>query len=189
MFNYRQSNVIEKNTFSDEFQVQEQVETKREVSSEEKAFNSKIADNFDRIIHYDSYNRAGAVTEQRQAMQNFVSGNQYDVNPSSTTMQFKDMPRAEIYQDYRVQNDYKTETRVRPRAKLAVFALSLVVIILSILVVFNTALLNSMNDLIAGRQAELSDLQTQSQVLTDELNDVSSDQSIIDAALEIGMKR
>ena len=189
MLNYRQSNVIEKNTFVDEFQNAENVEVQREVSSEEKAFNSKIADNFDRILHYDSYNRTGSVTEQRQTVQNFVTGNQYDLNPSATTMQFKDMPRAEIYQDYRAQNDYQTETKVRPRAKLAVFALSLVVIILSVLVVFNTALLNNMNDLIASRQAELSNLQTQSQSLTDELNQVSSDESIIDAALEIGMKR
>ena len=65
MFNYRQSNVIEKNTFVDEFEAESvaPVQT-REVSSEEREFNARISDNFDRIINYDSYSRKEAVQER-----------------------------------------------------------------------------------------------------------------------------
>ena len=52
MFNYRQSNVIERNSFADEFETEmvatPNVETV--VETEEKAFNSRIKDNFDRIM-------------------------------------------------------------------------------------------------------------------------------------------
>ena len=116
MFNYRQSNVIEKNTFVDEFEIETKGETSvREVSSEEKAFNSRISDNFDRIIHYDTYNRTDAVRERNQTVSSFVQGVNYDATPSATTMQFENLSRAEIYQDYRAESNYATETRVRAR--------------------------------------------------------------------------
>lgn len=189
MFNYRQSNVIEKNTFVDEFETQNNssVQT-REVSSEEKEFNARIADNFDRIVNYDSYVRNDAVKQREQTVNSFVSGTNYETSPSATTMQYKDMPKAEIYQDYRVETGYYTQTKVRPSAKIAVVVLTLIVAILSALVVLNTALLGNMNSLIGSRLAEVEKLEAEYASLTDELSDVSSDQSIIDAATEIGMK-
>ncbi len=189
MFNYRQSNVIEKNTFVDEFEVQSQAQSvAEEVSSEEKAFNARIKDNFDRIINYDAYNRQNAVLEREQTVSSFVSGGSNEIAPSATTMQYQCMPKAEIYQDYRVENGYYTQTKVRAGAKVAVFMLTLVVALLSVLVIFNTALLNNMNTLIASKSTEVERLQSEYQTLSEELSDVSSDQSVIDAATEIGMK-
>lgn len=187
MFNYRQSNVIEKNTFVDEFETQAPVQT-REVSSEEREFNARISDNFDRIINYDSYTRTDAIKEREQTVNSFVSGVNYETSPSSTTMQYKNMPKAEIYQDYRVEAGYYTQTKVRPSAKIAVVVLTLIVAILSALVVLNTALLGNMNELIGNRLSEVERLEAEYASLTEELSDVSSDQSIIDAATEIGMK-
>lgn len=190
MFNYRQSNVIEKNTFSDEFETVEQVAVKNDaISSEEREFNSKIADNFDRIINYDAYARQDAVKDREHAVNSFVNGANYEISPSATTMQYKDMPKAEIYQDYRAEAGYYTQTKVRPSAKLAVVILTLIVAILSALVVLNTALLSNMNSLIGSRLSEVENLETEYASLVDELTEVSSDQSIIDAATEIGMKR
>lgn len=189
MFNYRQSNVIDKNTFVDEFESQSlKVDTRCDVSSEEKAFNARIADNFDRILHYDTYNKAAEVKEREQVYAQYANGVNYDLNPSSTTMQYKDMPRAEIYQDFRADVAYYPETKVRTRAKVTVIALSLIIALLSILVIFNTALLNNMNALIDNRLSEIENLQTQQLVLEKELADVSDDQAIIDAAGDIGMK-
>ena len=188
MFNYRQSNVIEKNTFSDEFETVQQTVKTREVSSEEREFNSKIADNFDRIINYDAYARQDAVKEQSQVVNSFVNGANYEISPSSTTMQYKDMPKAEIYQDYRAEAGYYTRTKVRPSAKLAVVVLTLIVVMLSVLVVLNTALLGNMNALIGDRLSEVERLEAEYASLADELTDVSSDHSIRDAATEIGMK-
>ncbi len=189
MFNYRQSNVIEKNTFVDEFesQTQSSVQT-REISSEEKEFNARIADNFDRIINYDSYTRTDAIKEREQTVNSFVTGVNYETSPSSTTMQYKNMPKAEIYQDYRVETGYYTHTKVRPSAKIAVVVLTLIVALLSALVVLNTALLGNMNEVIGNRLSEVERLEAEYESLSQELLDVSSDEAIIDAATEIGMK-
>ena len=189
MFNYRQSNVIEKNTFVDEFEVQSQnnVATE-EVSSEERAFNARIKDNFDRIINYDAYNRQSAVYEREQAINSFMTAGSSELAPSATTMQYQCMPKAEIYQDFRAETGYYTQTKIRPGAKVAVFMLTLVVALLSVLVVFNTTLLNNMNGLIASKSGEVAKLQAEYQTVSEELMDVSSDQSIIDKATEIGMK-
>lgn len=189
MFNYRQSNVIEKNTFADEFEVETQSQTavKTEVSTEEKAFNSRIKDNFDRIIHYDAYDRTSNVKELNQTVSGFVSGVNYDATPSSTTMQFEKMNRAEIYQDYRAEDCYATKTKVRASAKLAVAVLAIIVALLSILVVLNTSLLKNMNGVIDGKLAEVETLQQEYDALQKELNEISSDEIIIDKAEEIGM--
>ena len=189
MFNYRQSNVIEKNTFVDEFEVQATTEApaKVEVSSEERSFNSRIADNFDRIMHYDTYNKTDAVKERAQTVSGFVSGVNYDATPSSTTMQFERMNRAEIYQDYRAESSYQTQTKVRATAKLAVVVLALIVALLSALVILNTSLLKNMNGVIDGKLSEVEALQEEYDALQEELSDVSSDETIIDKAEDIGM--
>lgn len=189
MFNYRQSNVIEKNTFIDEFEMQSTIEApaQAEVSSEEKAFNSKISDNFDRIMHYDTYNRTDAVKERNQTVSGFVSGVNYDATPSSTTMQFERMNRAEIYQDYRAESSYATQTKVRATAKLAVVVLALIVALLSALVIFNTSLLNNMNGVIDGKLSEVKTLQREYDALREELYEVSNDETIIDKAKDLGM--
>ncbi len=194
MFNYKQSNVIERNSFVDEFEVSNEVNAQVNTlpnvnaSEEEMEFNSKIADNFDRIINYDAYTRTDAVKETQQTVNTFVSGYNYDANPSSTTMQFENMPKAEIYQDYRVEADYATTTKVRTSAKVAVVILSLVIAMLSALVVFNTSLLKNMSTSIDGKLSELQALEQEYTSLQEELSDVSSDQTIIDKAQnEYGM--
>ncbi len=189
MFNYRQSNVIEKNTFVDEFEMQSTIEApaQAEVSSEEKAFNSRISDNFDRIMHYDTYNRTDAVKERNQTISGFVSGVNYDATPSSTTMQFERMNRAEIYQDYRAESTYGSQTKVRATAKLAVVVLALIVALLSALVIFNTSLLNNMNGVIDGKLSEVQALQEEYDALREELYEVSNDETIIEKAKDLGM--
>ena len=189
MFNYRQSNVIDRNTFVDEFENQTlKVDTRNDISSEEKAFNARIADNFDRILHYDTYNKAAEVREREAIYNQYTTGVNYDLNPSSTTMQYKDMPRAEIYQDFRNDTAYYPETKIRPRAKVMVVVLAFIIAMLSALVILNTALLNNMNSLINNRLSEIDNLQTQKLELEQDLIDVSDDQSVIEAAGEIGMK-
>ncbi len=190
MFNYRQSNVIEKNTFVDEFEMNAtptETTKQAEVSSEEKAFNSRIADNFDRIMHYDTYNRTDAVKERNQTVSGFVSGVNYDTKPSSTTMQFERMNRAEIYQDYRAESSYQTQTKVRATAKIAVVVLALIVALLSALVILNTSLLKNMNGVIDGKLTEVEALQEEYSALKDELSEISSDETIIDKAKDFGM--
>ena len=188
MFNYKQSNVIERNSFVDEFEVnnesvqQENALPEVQVSEEAREFNSRIADNFDRIINYDAYTRTDAVRETQQTVNTFLNGYNYDASPSATTMQFENMPKAEIYQDFRVDTGYEATTKVRTSAKIAVVILSLVIALLSALVVFNTTLLRNMNTSIDGKMNELKSLEQEYTSLQEELSEVSNDQTIIDKA-------
>lgn len=189
MFNNKGSNVIEKNTFVDEFELQS-TQTKQvsvERTEEEIAFNSRISDNFDRIMHYDSYNKAAEIQNREETMNSFISGGSYELRPSSTTMQYKDMPRAEIYQDYREETAYYTQTKVKSSAKLLMVALTVVVMLLSALVIFNTSLLTTLSATISSKQSEAQALQEELSSLQEELSEVSSDENIIDAATDIGM--
>lgn len=189
MLNYRSSNVIEKQSFVDEFEVKSSQEQPavQETNEDAIAFNSKIKDNFDRIIHYDTYNRTDEIKNREETLNSFISGSNYEVRPSATTMQYKNMPRAEIYQDYREQTAYYTQTKVKSSAKLLMVALTFVVMLLSALVVFNTSLLTSLSATIAQKASEAKALQEQYMELQEELNDVSSDETIIDKATDIGM--
>lgn len=187
MLNYRQSSVIERAEFVDEFESVTVTNEVPVVNAEEQAFNSRIKDNFDRIVNYNAYDRASQVNSQNVAYNRLVNGTEFDVRPSSTTMQYENMPRAEIYKDYREETVASSEVKLRPRAKLAVFVLSAVILLLSVFVVLNTALLNNMNKNIEGRLSQIEVLQERKSVLDDRLGEVSSDEAIIDAAGEIGM--
>ncbi|MBR6737637.1 MAG: hypothetical protein IKL82_04650 [Clostridia bacterium] len=191
MLNYKQSSVIEKDAFIDEFETETVNETVNEVQTlqdeEHRAFNARIKDNFDKIINYNAYNRTSQLQEREETVQRFTHGVNYDVSPSSTTMQYKNMPRAEIYKDYREEESVSAEVKLRPRAKLAMFILSAVILVLSVFVVLNTALLNNMNSQIEGRLSAIQELEDRKSVLDDRLSEVSSDEAIIDAAGDIGM--
>ena len=177
MFNNTKTNVIERNTYVDEYEnvtVSSKVEQKVNVSEEERVFNSRISDNFNRIIHYDTYNAQANVQERNQAYEKYSSAVNVDVNPSSTTMQFQGMPKAEIYQDFKVQDSVEGQTVVRPRGKLLLFALSVGICMLSALVIFNTALLKNLDTVIEEKNAVIETLNEEKLALEDVLQDVSN---------------
>ncbi len=176
MFNNTKTNIIERNTYVDEFESVSVAMPSKETtldSSEALAFNSKISDNFDRILHYDTYNAQTNVQERNQTYQMYSSRVNVDANPSSTTMQFRGMPKAEIYQDYKVQENVESKTVVRPRGKLLIFALSAVVCLLSTLVIFNTALLKNLDNVIEEKNAVVQSLNEEKTALDKVLEDVS----------------
>ncbi len=178
MFNNGRSDIIERKTYSDEFEkteVKDSAVSPAPVSvSEATSFNAKIADNFDRIIHYDAYSET-AVKEN--------SYNGYDVqsdcSPSATTMQFRGMPKSEIYRDMRDESaSYEKTSVVRPRAKILMACLAAVITILAVLIVFNTALLNNMNRVIESKQAQIVAAESALQDAQKKLDHVSSDEEI-----------
>ncbi len=181
MFNNTKTDIIERETYVDEFEreVTKVAPTMTSTvtatpTAEAVAFNSRIADNFDRILHYDSYSQQASVKEINETYQMYTSSVNVDVNPSSTTMQFKGMPKAEIYQDYKVQTEYEAKTAVRPRGKLLMAVLSLAVCLLSALVIFNTALLKDLNTLIEDKNTQIERLTDEKGTLIDVLEDVSN---------------
>ncbi len=179
MFNNTKTDIIERNTYVDEFereapQVVPSMTSQATQTAEEIAFNSRISDNFDRILHYDTYNQQNSVKERNETYQMYSQSVNLDANPSSTTMQFRGMPKAEIYQDYKVQTEYQSKAVVRPRAKLLMFALSVVICLLSTLVIFNTTLLKDLNTLIEDKNTQIEKLTEEKGALQDVLEDVSN---------------
>lgn len=184
MNNYKQSYITDRNTFVDEFESDTVTIDKNEavvnkVSEEEREFNSKIRGNFDKIINYNSY--AGVVNEEYT--RTFV-----DDMPSSTTMQFSNEPASEIYRDYRPEvSEYDSTAKMRGGAKALVMVFAAIILALSILIVFNTALLNNMNGLIAEKTAQIEVLEEKKALKEVELEQVSSDETVIESAKEYGM--
>ncbi|MBR5438915.1 MAG: hypothetical protein IKV61_01690 [Clostridia bacterium] len=174
MFNNRQSDIIEKCTYQDEFVAYDYNSTTEtsSVSSEAHAFNSRIPDNFDRILHYDLYSAGQDVRDRNETYTKYSNSVNIDANPSSTTMQFRGVNREEIYKDLRQEAVYEQTTRVSARGKLMLFAITAVIILLSVLVVFNTALLNNMNKLIEEKSVQIQTLNEQKEFLNAELEDI-----------------
>ena len=110
MFNNTKTDIIERNTYVDEFERETVAMAPTGTPTDEEiAFNSRISDNFDRILHYDTYSKQNAVKERNETYQMYNTSVNTDVNPSSTTMQFRGMPKAEIYQDYKAQASYESK--------------------------------------------------------------------------------
>jgi hypothetical protein len=183
MYSTRQSDVIERETYIDEF---EKPVTASQVAvdadeQEKQAFNSRISANFERLIRPDVRSVQSEIIERNRVYDKYSTAIDTDAQPSQTTMQFRGMPRAEIYQDYRVdESQYQASVTARPRAKLLMAVLVVIIMALSVLVAVNTALLNSMDTLIDQKQEQIEALkQTQSQKDA-ELKDVYD--SIIESA-------
>ncbi len=174
MFNNRQSDIIERSTYQDEFETRAYDSTTETLSdsTEAHAFNSRIPDNFDRILHYDLYNAGQEVRDRNETYSQYTSAVNIDANPSSTTMQFKGLNKEEIYTDLRYGVDAKSETRVSLRGKVMLFLMTAVIALLSVLVVFNTALLNNMNKLIEEKSAQIETLKEEKTALDKDLEEI-----------------
>ncbi len=190
MFNNRQSDVIERETYIDEFEkaTQTQQSQVNSYADEKEAFNAKIASNFDRLLRRDVKDVQSEIAERNRVYDKYTTAINTDIAPSQTTMQFRGMPRAEIYQDYRVdETQYEATVTARPRAKLLMFALCVVILALSVLVVLNTALLNNMNALIDQKTQQIDVLKETKNQYNEALKDASDIENIKDIAMGNGM--
>lgn len=184
MFNNRQSDIIEKSTYQDEFETRafDSTTETSSVSSEAHAFNSRIPDNFDRILHYDLYSAGQDIRERNETYEKYTTAVNSDVNPSSTTMQFRGVNKEEIYRDLRQETVTVQTERVATRGKLMLFAITAVIVLLSVLVVFNTALLNNMNKLIEEKGVQIQTLNEQKEFLNNELEDIMNIENAVNNA-------
>ena len=190
MFNNRQSDVIERESYIDEFE-KPVAEVKPQVNAfdqDREAFNSRISSNFERLVRPDVKSVQAEIVERNRVYDKFTTAINTDAAPSQTTMQFRGMPRAEIYQDYRVdESQYQATATARPRAKLLMGVLVAIIMVLSVLVVLNSALLNNMNTLISQKQEQIEVLQETKNQYEQALKDVSGSETIKDSAMGNGM--
>ena len=111
-----------------------------------------------------------------------------DARPTSTTMQFEGVHKSEIYRDVKEDTQvYATQTKSSQKSKLLLFFTSAIIVMLSVLVVFNTILLKNMNSVINEKQAEVQALLEENAKAQDILSEVSSEDRIIEEAIKNGM--
>jgi cell division protein FtsL len=190
MFNSRQSDVIERESYIDEFE-KPVMEAKPQVNAfdqERETFNSRISSNFERLVRPDVKSVQAEIIERNRVYDKYTTAINTDAAPSQTTMQFRGMPRAEIYQDYRVdESQYQATATARPKAKLLMAVLVVIIMALSVLVVLNSALLNNMNTLINEKQQQLEVLQETKNQYDEALKGVTDSETIKDSAINNGM--
>jgi cell division protein FtsL len=190
MFNSRQSDVIERESYIDEFE-KPVVEAKPQVNAfdqERETFNSRISSNFERLVRPDVKSVQAEIIERNRVYDKYTTAINTDAAPSQTTMQFRGMPRAEIYQDYRVdESQYQATATARPKAKLLMAVLVVIIMALSVLVVLNSALLNNMNTLINEKQQQIEVLQETKNQYDEALKGVTDSETIKDSAISNGM--
>ena len=194
MNNYKQQ-IVKSDIYYDEFDYTptSSVQTQTAVleqDSEAVKFNARIPENFDRIIHYDTYSKPQQVKDMHNVYVEHSTGINQNLRPTSTTMQFQGINKAEIYKDVRenATTTYQTATKTSSKSKLVVAFMTVAIVLLSVLIVFNTALLKSLNQTIFEKQAQVESLISQNNDALNSLEEVSSDQAIIDAANKLGMK-
>lgn len=194
MNNYKQQ-IVKSDIYYDEFDYTptSSVQTQTAVleqDSEAVKFNARIPENFDRIIHYDTYSKPQQVKDMHNVYVEHSTGINQNLRPTSTTMQFQGINKAEIYKDVRenATTTYQTATKTSSKSKLVVAFMTVAIVLLSVLIVFNTALLKSLNQTIFEKQAQVESLISQNNDALNSLEEVSSDQAIIEAANKLGMK-
>ena len=87
-------------------------------------------------------------------------------------MQFKGVNKEEIYKDLRHEVVYDQTTKVSLRGKVMLFLMTAVIVLLSVLVVFNTALLNNMNKLIEEKSVQIKTLKEEKTALDKNLEEI-----------------
>lgn len=188
MLNMRQGDVIDRQTFDDEFetvsQPVNQVNTNESYANSEQT--SRIRDNFDKIINYNRYQKQEQLVD-RNGYQKYTTMVNTDIQPSASTMQFRGVPKTELYRDLKVEETTYEKT-VKPRSKnFAIAFMVAILFMLSALIVFNSALLNNMNKVIDAKNQQLIELNKSKASYESELAVVSSDEAVIDAAKDLGM--
>ena len=155
---------------------------------ERETFNSRISSNFERLVRPDVKSVQAEIIERNRVYDKYTTAINTDAAPSQTTMQFRGMPRAEIYQDYRVdESQYQATATARPKAKLLMAVLVVIIMALSVLVVLNSALLNNMNTLINEKQQQIEVLQETKNQYDEALKGVTDSETIKDSAISNGM--
>lgn len=138
-----------------------------------------------------NYTDKGLFIEQHLAdndvMDNNVNvGAAVDTNPSETTLQFTfDNADFEEEEDQQTKSSYK----ISAKGKIMIALYALVVATIIALIAINASVLRSMQENINAKEESVSALKTETEVLREELEEVSSEETIIRKATEMGMSK
>ena len=109
-----------------------------------------------------------------------------DLTPTATTIQY----RTDLYRDeQQVQAAAEEKKRFAMTAtgKLLMCVYAIVVVVVLSLIIINTSVLNTLDRSIAERQAQLDSIVAQAQALKEEVEELTSEESILARAEEMGI--
>lgn len=113
-----------------------------------------------------------------------------DMMPSTTTMQFE-KSNSEVYEDLRVKSKKHVEKsyKINTKAKLLVAVYALVVVTILSLIVINSRMLKNLDNSINNYSSQVTTLNQEYSRVISELDDVMSDETIIEKAIDMGMEK
>ena len=104
-----------------------------------------------------------------------------DLKPSSTTMQFTETDMDTLYQDLQQEEESKGYY-LNAKGKLMIALYALVVVAIMALIIINTSVLSALNLSFREKSENLAALQSRYEEMNRELDDISSDEHVIEIA-------
>ena len=152
----------------------------------------RMQKNLEKLLNYDRY--AEITKEEELESCNFVEetsapivsvASEEDIRPSSTTMQFGNEDREQIYNDMRRGERAKESYRLNSKGKLIVVLYTLAVTMILALIMINTGVLSGLKNKTAALNEEMGALSSQYSSTYDEIQDISKDDYVLEKAEQI----
>ena len=185
--------VLEK---EDAYAYYEQPAENMEVYTELKD-KERMSKNLAYILNYESYAEQANVAEVAPEITAETTSevcvdakviSDEDIMPTSTTLQFGDGQADILFNDLRKENEVKavsnaqSKYRLSASGKVLVALYSIVVATIIALIVVNTSILAGLKTSVATKQAALNGVMTEYAQASARLDEISSDQHVIDVA-------
>lgn len=164
----------------------------------EETRNANMSKNFDMLLNYEKYIEEAKQKElEEQRIREMTAAaqetartqtiekenvNSEDITPTSTTMQFGVEDVGNLYSDMKEEEKENTKFRMNARGKLLLAVYTIVVATILALIIINTSVLSSLRSNNAAAESRLETLRNNYTQVTDKLNEVSSDEHVIDIA-------
>ena len=164
----------------------------------EETRNANMSKNFDMLLNYEKYSEEAKQKElEEQRIREMTAAaqetartqtiekenvNSEDITPTSTTMQFGVEDVGNLYSDMKEEEKENTKFRMNARGKLLLAVYTIVVATILALIIINTSVLSSLRSNNAAAESRLETLRNNYTQVTDKLNEVSSDEHVIDIA-------
>ncbi len=161
----------------------------------------RMQSNFQKLLNYDRYSemgyvqdieKASAVTPEKEEVVEEVASpvafSDEDIKPTTTTLQFGDGEVDKVYGDMQRQKEMqKSAYHLNGKGKLVLVLYSLAVTVILALIILNTGVLASIKSGNQQKAAALDEKIAQYQTITEEIQSISSNEYVIDAAQDYGM--
>ena len=110
-----------------------------------------------------------------------------DLKPSSTTMQFSMKESTDIYEEIRPKNDEEKDYKINTKGKVLIAVYAIVVLTVFSLILLNSRMLRNLDRSIESYASRVETLTEEYAEAKGELDFVSSDETILSKAEEMGM--